>query len=368
MDTRQLLRLATLFYAAVLLGAWLWAFFFRQLGTLLGERPATGADLLQGVVLGSAIVAASHLARRLSAAVERAVDVLAAFFGPIRPVDGVYLALLSGFAEELLFRGALWPQLGLVGTTVLFGILHTVPLRTLLGYPVYAAVAGFAFGLLREASGSLWPPVVAHVTVNALGLVYVAGRNRQPSLPPLPPPAAKAAKAEHLPIRQDVDAGYPRTVWRYDLRVELTGTDRDTLQECLEHEDLALFRFVPREEVYRQLHEGRFVLVEALDEPFAAFPEDLATLSAYLFQTVQGIEVAERYADESTTDDVRAWKVVSQRGEWVKVPLLVPPPERGRFEVDPDREDVDVLEAHWSEYPRWFQDGMRFKYPRLRGL
>ena len=44
--------------------------------------------------------------------------------------------------------------------------------------------------------------------------------------------------------------------------------------------------------------------------------------------------LAERYVDERTTDDVRAWKVVAQRGEWVKVPLLVGTPEEGRFDAE----------------------------------
>jgi len=78
--------------------------------------------------------------------------------------------------------------------------------------------------------------------------------------------------------------------------------------------------------------------------------------------------VAERYTDDDTTDDVRAWKVVARQGEWVKVPLTIRPPEDGKFIVDEDDEDTEVLAARWSEYPRWFQDGMRFKYPRLRDL
>ena len=103
-------------------------------------------------------------------------------------------------------------------------------------------------------------------------------------------------------------------------------------------------------------------------DPLTGFAHDVAAFSAYLFQTVVGIEVAERHVDEETTDDVRAWKVVAQRGEWVKVPLLIDPPEDGRFVVDPEHEDTNVMAAHWSEYPRWFQDGMRFKYPPLREL
>ena len=67
---------------------------------------------------------------------------MAHMLGPVSVLQAVWLALLSGFAEELLFRGALWPHLGLVGGAVLFGVLHTVPVRSLAFYPVYAFLAG----------------------------------------------------------------------------------------------------------------------------------------------------------------------------------------------------------------------------------
>ena len=119
--------------------------------------------------------------------------------------------------------------------------------------------------------------------------------------------------------------------------------------------ELALFSCVPRDEVYAQFREGRFVFAHTFQAPFAAFPADLTTLSAYLFQPVIGIEVAERYVEAAVTDDVRAWKIVARRGD-------------GKFVVDDDADDQEVLAAHWNEYPRWFQDGMRFKYPGLREL
>jgi hypothetical protein len=293
------------------------------------------------------------------------------FLGAMTPAEAVYLAVISGFAEELCFRGALWPHLGLAGTSILFGILHTVPVRSLALYPVFAALAGVVFGSLRQSSGSIWPPVVAHATINAINLAFLGAMERR--RPPVP--STPAVAQEHLdpplllPEQIDIEGDiFPVTLWRYDLRVELLGTDRETMQECLEHESLALFLHVAREEVYRQFAEGMFIFTRSFPSPFGAFPGDVATISSYLFQPVIGIEVAERYIDDDTTDDVRAWKIVAQRGEWVKVPLLVETLEDGKFAIDQDKDDEEVLAAHWNEYPRWFQDGMRFKYPRLRDL
>lgn len=165
-------------------------------------------------------------------------------------------------------------------------------------------------------------------------------------------------------------ADFPKHAWRYHLRLRIEGTDRNNLPDCLEDEDLALFHYMPRDEVYRQIRDGELVFMQSLDGPLPAFSEDLAILSVYLFQIVKGVEVAERWTGPTTIDDVRAWKVIARQGEWVKVPLRVGEraDQPGVFDVNPDAEDLDVMGAQWETYPRWFQDGMRRKHPTLRRL
>ena len=279
------LRLATFFYAALTLGSVMYAWLFGHLGRILGETAAGPSGLFRGAVTGVGIVLITHAAYRLFAFAREASRMMGRILGPLTPAQAVYLAALSGFAEELCFRGALWPHLGLAGTSILFGLVHTIPARQLALYPVFAALAGVVFGSLRQATGSVWPAVVAHATVNAINLGFlgrmeqrdaVAGEVREPTATPVPP----AEPALQLPPHIDVQETYPVTIWRYDLRVELTGTDRETLQECLEHETLALFACVDREEVYRQLGEGSFVFVQAFPAPFTAVPGDAATLSS----------------------------------------------------------------------------------------
>ena len=371
MDRLSLTRLATVFYAAVAVASWIWAWLFDQ--PLFGDSRPSGQGLLLGLLTGIGIVLVCHLAYRMSSHIREASSYMARFFGPVTVGQAVWLALVSGVVEELCFRGALWPQLGLVGTSLFFALCHIVPSRALVSYPFFAFFAGLLLGHLRMKTGSIWPPAIAHMTINALNIAWLGAMERRRLEMSAPPPPEPESAVEESDLKfprplEEVDQSYPLTVWRYDLRVELTGTDRDTLVECLEGERLALFHYVPRETVYEELRGGLFVFAPSFHEPFPAFPNDLAAISAYIFQTVVGVEVAERYTDESTTDDVRAWKIAAQRGEWVKVPLLIPPPDDGRFIVDPELEDTEVLAAHWEEYPRWFQDGMRFKYPRLREL
>ena len=163
-------------------------------------------------------------------------------------------------------------------------------------------------------------------------------------------------------------AEFPKTVWRYDLRLEVDGSDRHNLPDALEEEDIGLFRLVDRGEAFARIREGRMVFEAAQDEPLVSFAHDLAIFSVYLFQVIKGFEVAERYVAPDRSDDARAWKVVARRGEWVKFPLLVAADAQGHFHVDEDADDLEVLAARWPTYPLWFQDGMRRKHPSLRAL
>lgn len=161
---------------------------------------------------------------------------------------------------------------------------------------------------------------------------------------------------------------FPVNAWRYHMRVPILGLERQNLPDCLEHEELAMWQFVDREEAYAQIRAGEWSLDAAFMEPYQAFASDLAVISLYLFKIIRGIEVAERFVSRTHSDDARAWKVVARQGEWVKLPLDVSRDAEGRFHVDPDAEDLEVIRARWSTYPRWFQDGMRRKHPVLRVL
>lgn len=83
------------------------------------------------------------------------------------------LGIASGVAEELFFRGLLVPALGLVVSSLAFGALHQ--LRGWVGWiwSGWAAVMGLLFGALFLATGSLFGPIVAHVTINVMNLRFL---------------------------------------------------------------------------------------------------------------------------------------------------------------------------------------------------
>jgi membrane protease YdiL (CAAX protease family) len=102
-------------------------------------------------------------------------------------INVVLMALTVVLGEELGWRGYLLPRLQGIGrnrSLVAVGLVHAIwhlPLifltslyhsdgNRLLVLPLFTATlvaASFAFGYLRLATGSVWPPTVAHAVHNA---------------------------------------------------------------------------------------------------------------------------------------------------------------------------------------------------------
>jgi membrane protease YdiL (CAAX protease family) len=177
------------FYGVVTVFAVGYSLFAGGFPTLFGSQSPPTSSLLVAVVVGLGIVGLCHLGLRLFGWVRRAGDALAGLLGPIGYGQAVALALASGFAEELLFRGALWPHLHLLGTTFLFAIVHVLPRKALLGYPLFALAVGLLLGFLRDGSESVVPPMICHAIVNALNLPWLEKRRRALVSPPAAAPA-----------------------------------------------------------------------------------------------------------------------------------------------------------------------------------
>ena len=179
--TAPLLPMAGLFYGLMFAGALVW-------GAVEGRPPvfAPGGrevewlpDLGLGIGVGLMIVGASELITRLTSWGERTARILGETIGPVRGADALWLALVSAIAEELLFRGAIQPHLGWVGTSLLFGAAHLAPRRELLPWTLMAVGAGFLLGGLvihagDPGKGILLVPVGAALLITAVGLSAMA--------------------------------------------------------------------------------------------------------------------------------------------------------------------------------------------------
>jgi uncharacterized protein len=145
---------------------------WQKLGAveLLSVKFSTQAFIWSlGLAVG--ITVTSGLIYRLWPAYRRSADFyLELVIKPLMWVDLIWLGLLPGLSEELLFRGVMLPALGLnltavVISSVLFGVLHLSGAGQW-PYVVWATIIGFALGYCALVTGNLVVPVVAHIITN----------------------------------------------------------------------------------------------------------------------------------------------------------------------------------------------------------
>lgn len=166
--TRPQLLVAMAATALILLViARLWLFFEPiQLPVALKRQ-----DAAVGLSIGLAISAISGLIYRLWPAYRQSADFYLAFvLAPLSVADSVWVGLLPGMSEELLFRGVMLPAIGLnttglIVSSLCFGVLHMSG-RQQWPYAIWASVIGLVLGGSALATGNLLVPVVAHITTN----------------------------------------------------------------------------------------------------------------------------------------------------------------------------------------------------------
>lgn len=144
----------------------------------------TGWALPLGAGVGLAITAASSIVYRLWPAYRQSADFyLALVLKPLEWPDLLWLGLLPGMSEELLFRGVMLSDLGMDATAVVitslcFGILHfSGPQQW--SYVVWATLVGLALGYSAVATGNLLVPIVAHILTNWIsGCIWKLGNGK----------------------------------------------------------------------------------------------------------------------------------------------------------------------------------------------
>jgi hypothetical protein len=160
--------------------AWVWRTHLGGESLLYASADPTGidpvGDVAKGLVAALVVVILSRWLTLRTRAGAALAEALAGALGPLTPAQVLVLAAASGIGEELFFRGALQPRVGLVAASLLFGAAHFVPARPLALWSVFAAAAGLLFGLLFATTGNLVAPVVAHATVNGLNLRWLVRR------------------------------------------------------------------------------------------------------------------------------------------------------------------------------------------------
>lgn len=130
-------------------------------------------DCVGGVGIGLGITLASSLIYRLWPAYRQSADFyLELVIKPLAVPDLIWLGLLPGMSEELLFRGVMLPAIGLTWfglgiSSLCFGVLHFSGSQHW-SYVVWATVIGVVLGLSAIATGNLLVPILAHISTNLL--------------------------------------------------------------------------------------------------------------------------------------------------------------------------------------------------------
>jgi uncharacterized protein len=136
--------------------------------------PQLLSGIAAGAFLGLGFVFASRFATHRFEWGRALHRELRALLGPLTRHEILVLALASSVGEEIFFRGALLPAVGLWLSSGIFALLHVGPKLRYLPWTLSSFVAGMLFRQLFVWSGDLSGPVVAHFTVNALNLRYLS--------------------------------------------------------------------------------------------------------------------------------------------------------------------------------------------------
>lgn len=173
------LRTAALFYAGILGAALLWGWLRGDVNVFVlppGDPVAPELHWRVGLGVGGGLlfVATARVFARFAWA-QRLEAEFRRLLGPLRLRHVTVLALLSAVAEEAFFRGAMQPTLGLVPTSLVFGLMHIGPGRAFWPWTATALAAGFALGGITELTGDLLAAILAHFTVNYFHLWRISG-------------------------------------------------------------------------------------------------------------------------------------------------------------------------------------------------
>ncbi|HEX2988644.1 MAG TPA: CPBP family intramembrane glutamic endopeptidase [Chloroflexota bacterium] len=171
---RMIARLTVGSFAAELILAEGWLRLAR--GMDVTDLILQGDNLLPAVAVGLLLAVAIALGSRAFFS-RFTPELIRTLFVPIlghtTSREVALMALLPGLGEELLFRGTIQPEIGLVWTSLVFGALHSGFSRELLPYGLWATGVGAILGGLYMVTGNLWGCIAAHSVVNAMGALWL---------------------------------------------------------------------------------------------------------------------------------------------------------------------------------------------------
>jgi len=176
-----ILRSAAALYSLMAAFAFAWALVRENLDLFFHPHPALAlpwhaglwGGLLAGIGFGSVVVVLTKATAGRAGWARKLLVEMKSVLGALEPKDALYLAALSAISEELFFRGVLQAHLGLVWSSVIFGLAHIPRNRVFILWTFEAVIMGFCLGLLFLYTGNLLAPIAAHFTINYWNLLFM---------------------------------------------------------------------------------------------------------------------------------------------------------------------------------------------------
>ncbi|TAE61884.1 MAG: CPBP family intramembrane metalloprotease [Nostocales cyanobacterium] len=134
-------------------------------------------DLCIGLGLGVIITLLSGLTYRFFTPYRQSADYyLEMVLKPLVLPDLIWLGLLPGLSEELLFRGVMLPALGanhiaVIVSSMCFGVLHLSGAEQW-PYVIWATIIGILLAYSALFTGNLLVPIIAHILTNMLSSYF----------------------------------------------------------------------------------------------------------------------------------------------------------------------------------------------------
>lgn len=130
-------------------------------------------DLLLGIGSAGVLIGLWRFGRKYLVELVELEAYLTEVVAPLGNDEIIALALISGFSEELFFRGAMQTTWGFGWATVVFALLHAGPRRFLASWTTFAALAALVFGGITLIRGTILAAVIGHMLVNAINLLLI---------------------------------------------------------------------------------------------------------------------------------------------------------------------------------------------------
>ncbi|MBF0458047.1 MAG: CPBP family intramembrane metalloprotease [Nitrospirae bacterium] len=104
-------------------------------------------------------------------------------FAEAKALDIVLISLMAGLGEELMFRGVLQAKIGIVWSSLIFGLFHFLTPA----YFIFATAMSFYLGELCLYFNGVTVPVSAHFAYDLGALIYLRFVYKDSGDPRLPP-------------------------------------------------------------------------------------------------------------------------------------------------------------------------------------